>query len=130
MQTFTTAATLFTLIATGVMASPAPFGGDGTFYSPGNDACSKSGHSSTASDLIAALNVEQFGGHYNGDTDQSPSCYKCAQVKGPKGSVKVQIVDLCPECKQGDLDLSPSAFKAIADPVAGRVPISWTWTSC
>ena len=39
--------------------------------------------------------------------------------------VQVMITDLCPECKAGHLDLSQEAFAAIADPVAGRVDITW-----
>lgn len=42
----------------------------------------------------------------------------------------MRIVDLCPECKSGDLDLSPQAFEQIATLEQGRVPISWTFVSC
>jgi expansin (peptidoglycan-binding protein) len=37
----------------------------------------------------------------------------------------VRIVDRCPGCAPGDIDLSREAFALIADPVQGRVPISW-----
>lgn len=46
---------------------------------------------------------------------------------GPKGSVRVKIVDTCPPCVKGDVDLSPAAFGKIADFAAGRVKISWSW---
>jgi hypothetical protein len=46
-------------------------------------------------------------------------------VTGPKGVVTVRIVDLCPECKAGHLDLSREAFAQIADLTQGRVPITW-----
>ena len=55
----------------------------------------------------------------------SAVCGQYVAVTGPKGSVTVRITDQCPECKKGDLDLSAEAFARIADPVAGRVPISW-----
>ena len=54
----------------------------------------------------------------------------CADVTGLKGMVTVRIVDRCPECKTGDLDLSLQAFTRIADQSAGRVKISWTAVSC
>ncbi|KAI9225355.1 MAG: RlpA-like double-psi beta-barrel-protein domain-containing protein-containing protein, partial [Piptocephalis tieghemiana] len=102
------------------------YSGDATYYTPGLGACEAT---NTASDHIAALNSPQFGNwarYLN-----SPFCVNtCALVKGPKGQVKVKIVDRCPECKRGDLDLSPAAFDLIADAAKGRVEISWSWTSC
>ena len=41
----------------------------------------------------------------------------------------MRIVDRCPECAIGDVDLSLEAFSLIADPVLGRVPISWQFVS-
>ncbi|ORY03531.1 barwin-like endoglucanase [Basidiobolus meristosporus CBS 931.73] len=99
------------------------FQGDATYYDPGLGACEAT-HG--PSDMIAALNAPQYGNAPRG----SSSCFKCATVTGPKGNVKVQIVDKCPGCKHGDLDLSPAAFNRIADEAAGRVTISWTFTSC
>ena len=46
-------------------------------------------------------------------------------VVGPKGAVTVRIVDLCPECNAGHLDLSREAFALIADLPQGRVDITW-----
>jgi expansin len=42
----------------------------------------------------------------------------------------VRIVDLCPECEVGHLDLSQQAFAQIADVSAGRVPITWQVVAC
>jgi len=44
--------------------------------------------------------------------------------------VTVRVVDQCPECAVGDVDLSREAFSEIADLEAGRVPISWKVVSC
>jgi len=101
------------------------YSGDGTYFSPGLGAC---GWNNVDGDHIAALNAPQFGNYVNGA--DCPYCGKCAEVKGPLGTVKVKIVDKCPVCKFGDLDLSPSAFNLIADPVQGRVPISWNFVDC
>ncbi len=51
-------------------------------------------------------------------------------MSGPLGSVTVRIVDLCPGCEQGHLDLSMEAFAQIADVAAGRVPITWQVVPC
>jgi expansin (peptidoglycan-binding protein) len=42
----------------------------------------------------------------------------------------VRIVDLCPECPAGNLDLSPEAFELIAPLEQGRAPISWRYVAC
>ncbi|KAJ7140383.1 hypothetical protein C8R46DRAFT_1046899 [Mycena filopes] len=40
-------------------------------------------------------------------------------------SVQVQIVDRCPECKKGDIDMTKTAFSALADWHEGRVKVTW-----
>jgi expansin (peptidoglycan-binding protein) len=44
-----------------------------------------------------------------------------------KREVTVLIDNQCPECSKGDIDLSPAAFKLIAEHVEGRVPIEWSY---
>ena len=46
------------------------------------------------------------------------------------GEVDVRIVDRCPRCAPGDIDLSPEAFARIADIAQGRVPIAWRYIAC
>jgi expansin (peptidoglycan-binding protein) len=60
----------------------------------------------------------------------SAACGACVRIDGPDGSVDVRIVDRCPECPEGDIDLSPEAFSRIAELSAGRVPISWQYVEC
>ena len=79
----------------------APFGdvhdGVATYYdATGAGACS---FDPTPGDLdVAAMNAPEFAG--------SAVCGECVAVTGPRGSVTVRIVDLCPECLAGHLDLS------------------------
>ncbi|KAL1925377.1 uncharacterized protein VTP21DRAFT_260 [Calcarisporiella thermophila] len=63
------------------------------------------------------------------DSRKQAKCGRQALVEGPKGKVRVRIVDLCLSCvNQGDLDLSPAAFSRIAHSLNdGRVPIRWQW---
>jgi expansin len=96
--------------------------GDGTYYDFANgDGACMFGPSPNDMD-IAALNAPDWGG--------SSLCGACAEVTGPKGTVTIRIVDQCPGCKTGDLDLSPQAFGKIADMAAGRVPITWKLVTC
>ena len=97
--------------------------GEGTYYSAdGSGACGFSPPSGGGELLVAAMNAPQYDG--------SNVCGMCAHIKGPQGEVTVRIVDLCPECKHGDLDLSPDAFAHIAPLADGRVKISWTEVRC
>ncbi|KAJ2551181.1 hypothetical protein EV175_003788 [Coemansia sp. RSA 1933] len=104
------------------------FSGDGTYYTPGLGAC---GVTNTESDLIAAINAEQYGSSTgSGGSNSASICGKCVQVKGPNGQVKVKITDKCPSCKSGDLDLSPAAFDQIGSEAAGRISITWSFVDC
>ncbi|ORX69488.1 hypothetical protein DL89DRAFT_267693 [Linderina pennispora] len=99
------------------------FSGDGTYFSPGTSACREQ---NTSRDLIAALNAPQYGDI----TAVSPHCGRCALVRGPLGQAKVKIVDACPECVLGSLDLSLAAFEQIAHKLEGRVKIIWEFVAC
>lgn len=70
--------------------------------------------------MIAALAV--------GRSDDG--CGKCARVKGPKGSVRVKIMDSCASCSGDDIDLSMGAFKKIADLDVGRLDVTWKFVDC
>ncbi|MBN1370446.1 MAG: hypothetical protein JW987_00690 [Anaerolineaceae bacterium] len=89
------------------------------YYATGAGAC---GFAATPGDLmVAAMNAEEFNG--------SAVCGSYIRVNGAKGEVTVRIVDLCPECKAGHLDLSQQAFAAIDDLYKGRVDITWQLVS-
>ncbi len=56
--------------------------------------------------------------------DNSGVCGACVAIEGPRAASTVRIVDQCPECEKGHLDLSQEAFAKIADVSAGNVPIT------
>jgi expansin (peptidoglycan-binding protein) len=95
--------------------------GEGTYYAAtGEGACM---FDASPNDLdIAALNASDWTG--------SALCGACADVQGPKGTLRIRIVDLCPECPSGNLDFSQQAFAKIAEISAGRVPITWSLVAC
>jgi len=91
------------------------YSGDGTFYgATGEGNCLYDRNSDL---MVAAMNAADY--------DSSNACGAYVEATGPKGKVTVKIVDQCPECKPGDIDFSTEAFAKIADPVAGRVHITW-----
>ncbi|GIJ06949.1 expansin EXLX1 family cellulose-binding protein [Micromonospora andamanensis] len=53
------------------------------------------------------------------------ACGGYLDVTGPKGTVRVMVMDQCPECAPGHIDLSREAFARIADPVQGIVNVSY-----
>ncbi|HEY1014202.1 MAG TPA: expansin EXLX1 family cellulose-binding protein, partial [Herpetosiphonaceae bacterium] len=90
--------------------------GEATHYDPtvGEGNCSLP---ITPDRLVAAMNTGDYG--------LADYCGATVRINGPRGAVTVRIIDRCPGCAVGDIDLSPEAFSAIADLSAGRVPISW-----
>ena len=96
--------------------------GEATYYTfaDGSGAC---GFDPTPNDLmVGAMNAPDYG--------VSGPCGACAHVVGPEGEVTIRIVDLCPECPSGNIDLSPQAFELIAPLERGRVPITWQYAPC
>lgn len=94
--------------------------GKATFYeATGAGACS---YDASSDLMVAAMNAVQYA--------NSEVCGMCVEVTGPKGTVVVRIVDLCPECGRGHLDLSRQAFAAIGELSAGEIPITWTPVAC
>lgn len=94
--------------------------GQGTFY--GATGAGNCMYPAGSDRMIAAMN--------HADYENSQACGAYLDVTGPNGAtITVRIVDQCPECQPGDLDLSQEAFAKLANPSAGRIPISWTLLS-
>ena len=94
--------------------------GEGTYYdADGSGNCSFDAGGDL---MVAALNTADYDG--------SAACGGCITVDGPIGSVTVRVVDRCPGCAAGDVDLSEPAFARIAAIAAGRVDIAWQWVPC
>jgi expansin (peptidoglycan-binding protein) len=90
--------------------------GIATYYdATGAGACSFD--PSPADLMVAAMNAQEY--------ENAAVCGAYVHVLGPQGEVTVRIVDLCPECLAGHLDLSREAFALIAPLPLGRVAITW-----
>ncbi|EEU42231.1 uncharacterized protein NECHADRAFT_93246 [Fusarium vanettenii 77-13-4] len=61
--------------------------------------------------------------------NNAASCGACIEVTGPSGTIKAMIVDQCPECEEGHLDLFPDAFTAVGG-TDGIVQTSYKFVSC
>jgi expansin (peptidoglycan-binding protein) len=90
--------------------------GQATFYDldGGTGNCS---FTAPADDLFVALGPDQYSG--------GAACGTYLDVTGPRGKVRVKVIDSCPECGTGHLDLSRTAFKKIGAEVAGVIPITY-----
>ncbi|KAJ9120320.1 hypothetical protein QFC24_005274 [Naganishia onofrii] len=97
------------------------FGGRATFYETGLGAC---GEWNNDSDYIVALNSEQYGGGYPG-----PECFKKIQISANGQTATATIMDECPTCSYGQLDLSPSLFNHFANPDDGIFEMTWDYVN-
>jgi len=105
----------------GCIRDPVSEMGEGTYYdADGTGNCSFD--PSPGDRMVAALNAPDYA--------HAAWCGACLAVSGPMGEVVVRVVDKCPGCKHGDLDLSREAFARLAPLSAGRVRISWHEVAC
>lgn len=91
--------------------------GEATYYNEANGEGNCSFDASPQDLMIGALNHVDYA--------DSALCGAFLEVTGPKATITIRVVDQCPGCPAGDIDLSPQAFAQIAEISAGRVPITW-----
>ncbi|KAG9105403.1 hypothetical protein FRC07_009310 [Ceratobasidium sp. 392] len=96
------------------------FGGRATYYQTGLGAC---GEYNDPSDKIVALNTAQFGDGYPG-----PHCFQMVNICAFGECHPGQIVDACPTCGHGDLDMSQSLFEQFASIDKGVFQMTWTFS--
>jgi expansin len=102
--------------------TPVVHHGEATYYTFANGAGACCFDSTPDDLMVGAMNQPDYAGSY--------VCGSCVEITGPKGIIDIRVVDECPECPAGNIDLSPSAFAKIADLQAGRVPIAWHLIPC
>ncbi|CAA7261997.1 unnamed protein product [Cyclocybe aegerita] len=89
--------------------------GRATWYYDGVGAC---GGWNTNTDYVVALAPSEYynnGGH----------CDKMIRVNYQGRSITVKVVDLCPSCGSGAIDLSLAAFQALAPLEMGVINVEW-----
>ncbi|KAI0071513.1 hypothetical protein K474DRAFT_1712396 [Panus rudis PR-1116 ss-1] len=102
-------------------ASAAPaaaqFTGDATWFNPATGAC---GRFNTDNDLVVALSPSEYSG--------GARCFQNIQATYQGKSVVATVVDLCPGCGSGSIDLSPAAFQRLASLDVGRIHgVTWNF---
>jgi expansin (peptidoglycan-binding protein) len=70
-----------------------------------------------ADGLFVALSPAEYHG--------AAACGGYVEVSGPHGSVRAEVIDQCPPCAAGHIDLSEAAFARIAPLSAGLVSITY-----
>jgi hypothetical protein len=60
------------------------------------------------------------------DYASAAACGGYLEVTGPHGSVRVKVIDQCPDCAAGHIDLSETAFAALAPLSAGLISVSYS----
>jgi expansin (peptidoglycan-binding protein) len=91
--------------------------GEATHYvlQPGDGNCSYP--AANTDQLFVALSPGEYGA--------AAACGSYLEVTGPDGSVTAEVVDQCPECQPGHIDLGEQAFAKIAPLSAGLVPVTY-----
>ncbi|HEY0478184.1 MAG TPA: expansin EXLX1 family cellulose-binding protein [Kofleriaceae bacterium] len=106
--------------AAGCSGAPVAEMGEATYYDA--TAAGSCSFEASADRMVAALDGPDYA--------HAAWCGACLAVSGPLGDVVVRVVDQCPGCKHGDLDLSREAFAQIAPLSAGRTRIAWHDVAC
>lgn len=97
------------------------FTGELTYYDVGLGAC---GRQNGNGEMVAAASMllyDGFNGYTGSDPNQNPICGKQAVIHFEGKEITVTIIDRCVGCAKYDLDLSPTAFSAVADQGRGRL---------
>lgn len=111
-----------TAVSAGRISPGTTYEGDATVYEAedGNGACS---FGPSDDMMIVAMNETDY--------ETSRACGATVLVRAANGnSVTVRVTNVCPlPCAPGQLDLSQEAFAELADPMLGRIPVTWSLLS-
>jgi expansin (peptidoglycan-binding protein) len=96
--------------------------GHATFYdfADGTGVCgypAETGHQ-----MVVALDTEELA--------NTALCGACIHIWGPAAEATVLVVNGCPGCEVGHLDLSPEAYDIVAADYNGVPPITWQYVPC
>ncbi|KAL4099166.1 hypothetical protein PRIC1_006976 [Phytophthora ramorum] len=114
-----------------MVSASTSYEGYGTVYtlsSPSDGNCNFMSAPADASTKYAALNADQW--------DDTMNCGRCAEVSctdascAGQSSEVVYIMDQCPGCSYGDLDLSPDVFESITGQSYTKLSIEWKFVDC
>lgn len=125
------AAVLVAAASAALASADTYYTGDGTAYTLGSVSSGNCNfmYDPGVGSNYAALNSDQW--------DSTMNCGRCAEVScadskcsDTTSTVTVYLVDQCPECSEGDLDLSPTVFKTLTGSDPARYSIKWRFVDC
>ncbi|KAI0427198.1 riboflavine-aldehyde-forming enzyme [Xylaria sp. FL1042] len=103
------------VIALSVAIGPAlANSGDMTYYNPGLGFC---GWTNGDNDAVVALSPGEVNG----------KCGKMINIHYNGKTASAKVVDKCPGCGAGSIDVSPTVFRALANLDLGRVHVTWEY---
>ncbi|MFJ6168751.1 expansin EXLX1 family cellulose-binding protein [Micromonospora orduensis] len=91
--------------------------GKASFYDAGRSGGTCSFPGPPADRLYVALGSSEYAG--------AAACGSYLDVRGPKGTVRVMVMDRCGGCAPGKIDLSDEAFAKIADRAQGIAQVTY-----
>ncbi|MGC4748540.1 expansin EXLX1 family cellulose-binding protein [Micromonospora sp. DT201] len=91
--------------------------GQASFYDAGRSGGTCSFPNPPADRLYVALGASEYSA--------AAACGSYLDVSGPKGKVRVMVMDQCGGCRPGKIDLSDEAFAKIADRAQGIAPVTY-----
>jgi len=98
-------------------AADASTAGEATNYTLASGTIGNCSLYAPADNLYVALPPSEYAG--------GTQCGSYLLVRGPKGTVRVKVIDQCPECATGHIDLSRTAFAEIGVLSQGIIPVTF-----
>ncbi|KAI0535417.1 RlpA-like double-psi beta-barrel-protein domain-containing protein-containing protein [Xylaria digitata] len=90
------------------------FTGDITYYQPGLGAC---GETNSDSENVVAMSPSEYEGN----------CGKTITITKDGKTATAKVVDKCPSCASGAIDVSSTVFQSLVDLSVGRTTVSWSF---
>ncbi|KAG9301179.1 hypothetical protein G9A89_012562 [Geosiphon pyriformis] len=109
-----------------IKAAPVPKGkryGYGTYFNPSLGACGMMDNDNSHIVALGSPLFDQYTG--SGNPNHNTLCGKRIKINFQGKSVQGLVHDRCPECADGDVDMSPAMFRMIANQDVGRIRIDW-----
>ncbi|KAJ7244896.1 RlpA-like double-psi beta-barrel-protein domain-containing protein-containing protein [Mycena rebaudengoi] len=102
--------------------------GEMTYYGQSLGACGDVYNDQSFTAAVSRLMFDTWPGANPASQNRNPICGPFVpgrQTLTNAGTIQVKIVDRCEKCAIDDIDLTPAAFAALADPGPGRLPVTW-----
>ena len=81
------------------------------------------GRFNSDNDAVVALSPAQYGNDPN--PNNAAVCGRWITIRANGRTTAAQVVDKCPGCASGSIDVSPAIFDDIADLGVGRIRVDW-----